>query len=206
MSQADFNREYEDRQIWQRNEEVIRAEQRGAALRSTQRAQNSHIIATTLSILASSLWVASVIALYDVVVAQLTVIESSVSFVPDSWLRPGWWGIVLKAAIAVAIALPLFIAAFVLKKVREKVGYRFPLSRWAVLPLWCWMVLVTIIRAVIDLLGLAVAWVAFQLLREVEVNPVTELGTEALWAALLFIVPAALVRAFVLTHQARSVE
>ncbi len=206
MTQADFNREYEDRQIWQRNEEIIRAEQRGAALRSRERAQNSHIVATTLSFLAASLWVVAVIALYDVVVVQLSVVESVVAYVPDSWLRPGWWGIVLKAVIAVAIALPLFIAAFVLKRLRERVAHRFPLSKWAVLPVWCWMVLVTTIRAVIDLLGMAVAWVAFQLLREVEVNPVTELGTEALWAALLFIVPAVVVRAFVLTRQARSVE
>ncbi len=206
MTQADFNREYDNQQIRSQNNEIIRREQHEAERRGMRRAQDSHTVATTLSVLAASLWVISVVALYDVIVAQLPLMESLVAAVPDSWLRPDGWGIVVNAAIAVAIAMPLFIVAFVLKKVRTVVGYHFPLSLWSVLPLWCWMVVMTTVRAVIDLLGLAAAWVAFQLLRGVQVNPVTELGTEALWAALLFIVPAAAVRAFVLTHQSRSAE
>ncbi len=206
MTQQDFNREYENQQIRARNNEIIRNELRHAELRARERAQDSHPIATILSVLAASLWVISIVTLYDVVVANVSVLESVVVLVPDAWLRPQWWGVLLKAVIAVVIASPLFILAFVLKKVRSTVGYQFSLSGWAVLPLWCWMVVMTTVRAVIDLLGIAVAWVAFLLLRDVDVNPVTELGTEALWAALLFIVPAAVVRAFVLTRQARSVR
>ena len=96
MTQADFHREHEDRQIGQRNEEIIRAEQRGAALRSRERAQNGHIVATTLSFLAASLWVVAVIALCDAVAVQLSVVESVLAWVPDSWLRPQGWGIVAE--------------------------------------------------------------------------------------------------------------
>lgn len=204
MSQEEWNREFENRQIWQRNEDIIRDELRGAELRGMAKARQSHTTLTILSVLAASLWLVAVVALHDVVVAQMPFLESAVGAVPQSWLRPGLTGLLLKAATAVVIALPCFVVALVLKMIRTAVGRRFAHSRWAALPLWFWMVLMTTVRAVIDLLGIAVVWVTFGLLRGIEVEPVTDLGVEAFLAALLFIVPAALVRAFVLTRQARA--
>ncbi|MGB3828881.1 MAG: hypothetical protein WA962_08900 [Ornithinimicrobium sp.] len=195
MSSPESHDQYLQRQAHWHAEDLRRQREARESADLQERARNTRPFSCLTSILGIVLGAIALVALYDAVAANQDTVSSAIDALPASWQESAatsWW---IRLLVAALIAAPFILVAHLLKRLRNGLAAVFPAGRVAGTVRWLWLSGVTALRAIFDLIAIPVAFVSYRLLDGSVVQQFADIGTEGIPGALVFIAPAAMLRA-----------